>query len=266
MTNQQLHQAQPQVATPAPGKGMAITALVLAIVSLLLCWVPIVNNVVFFLGTIALVLAIVAYLRARKGRAGGKGMSAAAIAISVLSLVGVIVTQILYVAVLDSVGDAINDAADGTVTTSDSDKKAEAKADVLPLGESTKVGDEYTVSVDAVNLNANKVIAAVNPFNEAPKGRYVLVTYSVTYAGAEEGDPWLDLTSKLAGSDARQYDSSTCTAVVPMESSDVPTLSNGGAATYQECYDVPKAAVKDAKVFVEESMSFDDNRTYWATR
>lgn len=78
---------------PGSGKGLAMTALGVAIVSLLLCWIPIVNNAVFFLGVIGLVVAVIAYRRARKGKAEGRGMAFAAILISVLSLVGVLATQ-----------------------------------------------------------------------------------------------------------------------------------------------------------------------------
>ena len=259
------HTSTPGTPEPQPkrgGRGLAITALVVAIVSLLLCWVPIVNNLVFFLGLIGLVLAVPAFLRARKGKSAGKGMALAAILLSVLSLVGVLASQAYYGSVLDGVSDAIEDAADGEVAKSEDDKAAEA--DALALGAVAQVGREYEVAVTDVNLDATKALLKVNEFNSKPKGQYVLVTLDVTYVGDKEGDPWLDLTTKLAGSDSRNYDSSTCDAVVARPSMDVPTLTNGGTATYDVCFDVPAAAVEDPTVFIEESISFDDTRSYWS--
>jgi hypothetical protein len=242
-----------------------MTALGVAVAALLLCWIPIVNNVVFFLGIVALILSAIAYRRARQGKAEGRGMAFAAILISVLSLVGVLATQAYYGSVLDDLGEAIESGADST--PSESDKEESAKAKTLSIGESAKVG-EYTVAVTKVNLKANQVVARTNEFNEPPKnGRYVIATFDVTYDGKEEGDPWLDLASKLVGSDAKQYDSSACEAVVPDAAVDVPTLNGGGQAEYKICYDVPPDAINGGKLFVNESAAFNnDSRVYWALR
>jgi hypothetical protein len=243
-----------------------MTALGVAIAALLLCWIPIVNNVVFFLGVVALILSVIAYRRARKGKAEGRGMAFAAILISVLSVVGVFATQAYYGSVLDDLGEAIEGGTDST--PSESDKKESAEAQTLAIGESAKVGSEYTVAVTKVNPKANRVVARANEFNEPPKnGRYIVATLDVTYSGKDDGDPWLDLASKFVGSDAKQYDSAACEAVVPDAAVDVPTLNGGGQAKYKICYDVPPDAIDGGKLFVEESAAFDeDSRVYWAIR
>ena len=248
------------------GKGLAMTALGVAIVSLLLCWIPFVNNVVFFLGVLGLVLSVVAYRRARRGKAEGRGMAFAAILISVLSLVGVLATQAYYSSVLTDIGDAIEGETNGSSTSSESEKDSESKAETLPLGESAELGSEYTVAVTKVNLDANKVVARANEFNEPPNGRYVIATLDVTYQGDEEGDPWLDLEPTFVGSDARQYDASACEAVVPDAGVDVPTLNSGGEATFKVCFDVPPAAIDEGELFVAETLSFDGSRQFWAIR
>ena len=72
---------------------------------------------------------------------------------------------------------------------------------------------------------------------------------------------------KLVGSDARIYDSSsTSMAVVPKPSTDVPTLTKGGKGSYQVAFDVPAAAVTDAKVRVKETLSFNDESALWNTK
>src|SRR6185312_12396464 len=88
----------PAPGTPAPapkttaGKGLGIAALVVAIVALLLCWVPIINNFAAFLGFVALVLGVISLVIAAK-RNGSKGLGIASTVISVVAIVLVFVTQ-----------------------------------------------------------------------------------------------------------------------------------------------------------------------------
>jgi hypothetical protein len=137
----------------------------------------------------------------------------------------------------------------------------------LALGETASVGKDYRVAVTDVVANANDIIAAANSFNDPPKGQYVLAEIRTKYVGRKEGDPWLDLTMKYVGTDHRQYDESSCGAVVPHESIDVPTLQHGGAATFQICFDMPPKAIAGGEIFIEDSFSFfDAGRVYWRTR
>lgn len=254
---------------PAPagnkgaGKALAITALILAIFSLVLCWVPIVNNLVFFLGLLALGFAIPALVISIKKRSKAKGTSIAALIIAVVALVGVLASQAMYSSMLDGISKSISDSADGVVDTAPKDQK-KADAAALALGAAAKVGGDYEVTVTGVNPNAGDVIAAVNQFNEPATGQYVLVDISVKYVGANEGNPWIDLSTKFVGSDARQYSTTTCMAVLEKSGTSLPTLENGATADYQVCMDVPAEAVVNGKVFVEPQFSMkQDQRAYW---
>lgn len=75
------HQQHPSA---APGKGMAVTALVLGILALLLCW-TVIGGVL--LGLPAVILGIVAVVRARKGRSGGRGLAIGGIITGLLGIV-----------------------------------------------------------------------------------------------------------------------------------------------------------------------------------
>lgn len=262
------------------GKAVTITALILAGIALILCWIPIVNNAVFFLGLIAVVLAVIALVITLRGRSTMRGMAVASLVVGVLSLVGVLATQALYASVLDGVSGAVsgsNENGNSTGGTSSSGSKtteaptpspvAGSASKPLAIGTAAAVGDEYRVAVTSVKLNANAEVLAANQFNDAPTGQYVLVQVSVTYVGAKEGNPWIDLSETFVGTDARQYDASDCGAVVDQGDMDVPTLEKGGKATYQLCMDVPKAAIEGGKIFLEETISFNDrSRVYWAIR
>ncbi|WP_299058356.1 DUF4190 domain-containing protein [uncultured Nocardioides sp.] len=75
------HQQHPSA---APGKGMAVTALVLGILALLLCW-TVIGGVL--LGLPAVILGIVAVVRARKGKSGGRGLAVGGIVTGLLGIV-----------------------------------------------------------------------------------------------------------------------------------------------------------------------------------
>ena len=259
------------------GKAVTITALILAGVALLLCWVPIVNNAVFFLGFIAVVLAVIALVITVRGRSTMRGMAIASLIVGVFSLVGVLSTQALYSSMLDGVSDAVtgsDESVSKAVETSAANTQAPTASTIagsanqpLAVGTTSAVGKEYQVTVTSVKLDANAEVLGANRFNDAPTGQYVLVGLTVTYVGTQEGTPWIDLSETFVGTDARQYDASDCDASVDQGVMDVPTLENGGSASYQLCMDVPTAAIEGGKIFVEESMSFNaKTRVYWAIR
>jgi hypothetical protein len=259
---------------PRKGSGLAISALVLGIIALFLCWVPIVNNFAAILAVVGLALGVPALISARRGRRTGSGLAIASVILSALALVGVLSTQALYSSVIDGVTNDLSNSVPSKPSSSDrtgdAESSAAAEADasaaaaaVLSLGQPGELA-EYTVTVDSVTPNGNDIVAAENQFNSPPAGQYVLVGITVTYKGADEGDPWLDLSTEFIGTDARKYDTSSCSAVIPDEVSDLPTLLAGGTATYQVCMDVPPTAIEGGRVVVSESFSFDDVSAVWA--
>lgn len=257
----------------APGKGLAISALVVAIVALLLCWIPFINTISFILGLVALGLAIAAIVITVRRKAGPRGLAIAGAAVAAASLIGTIVTQAIVFSALSEVSavveeqptleepSAVDGMGDEALVESATEEEAAGDATPLPLGESATIGD-YDVAVTSVVLNANEPIAAANQFNEAPTGQFVLIELTVTYNGVEEGNPWIDLAPTFVGSDARQYDS--CPAVLPKDAMDVPTLEKTGSATYQECFDVPAEAIQGGTIFLEPLFSLEDTRVYWS--
>lgn len=259
----------PAPEAPAPktsaGKGLGIAALVVAIVALVLCWVPIINNFAAFLGFVALVLGIISLVIAAK-RNGSKGLGIASTIIAVVAIVLVFVTQAAYVAAIDEISTAVEDSKDGEVSApAEVVEKAADSAQVLVLGKAATVGP-YEVTVKSVDLNATETIQAANSYNEKASGQYVVADLDVTYEGDEEGDAWIDLMPELVGSDASIYDTSTCMATLEKPATDAPTLTNGGSASYQVCFDVPKKALDEPTMRVKETISFDDDSALWATK
>jgi hypothetical protein len=95
---------------PKKGAGLAIASMVLGIIALLLSWVPIINNVAAVLAVVGLGLGIPALLRARRGTHNGTGLAITGLVTSVLALVLVVVTQLIFVKVIDEVERSIDES------------------------------------------------------------------------------------------------------------------------------------------------------------
>ncbi|SDO72346.1 DUF4190 domain-containing protein [Geodermatophilus sp. DSM 45219] len=255
---------------PRKGSGLAIASMVLGIIALLLSWIPIVNYLAAVLAVVALGLGIPALLRARRGVAGGRGLAITGLVTSVVALVLVVVTQLLFSAVIDEVERSLDEetgsAAAPELAQPATEGEAAPAAEVVPLGTPARVGD-YEVTVDSVELDANASVAAANEFNEAPAGQYVVTQLTVTYTGTEEGMPGWDLSAVFHGSDARQYSDAECMAVLADDALDAPTLNPGGTDTFQFCMDVPAQAIAGGQLSVEPTVSFDsDERVFYAVQ
>lgn len=256
--------------TPPPSlrtNGVAIAALVVGGLGLLLCAVPVIGLV---LGLAGVVLGIVGIRRAR-GDMGGKGLAIGGLAAGGLALlVGALVTTVFFTAIrstqdtidqawedIDQSQEELDESTSDQSSTIGSDDQAELDAATpLALGESAVVGD-YTVTLTAIDTDADDVIAATDPYNSAPAHRYVLVDVTVTFAGEDEGDPYWDLDAAVLGTDGRVYPASSCWAALPRDPMDLDPVAPGATASYQVCMDVPAEAAAGATVRVEELFTFD---------
>lgn len=115
-----------QFSQPAAAKGISATSiigLVLAIIALLLCWIPIINNIapIFALGGIILA-GIGIYSTRPAGNTRGRGIAIAGLVIGILSVIATIGTQAFFDKVVD-------DAFDTDSTSSETSSVAAAKGD-----------------------------------------------------------------------------------------------------------------------------------------
>lgn len=79
-----------------PRAGLAITALVLAVLGLLPSWIPFLQYAGALLALVALAVGIPALVGAVRGTRGGKGVAVAAVAVSLVALLVVGVTHVAY--------------------------------------------------------------------------------------------------------------------------------------------------------------------------
>jgi hypothetical protein len=96
---------------PAVAKrtGLAVAALVVALVSAAICWLPFVGAITALVG---LILGISAWVSARAGRRGGQGMAIAATFVGL----GALLMSVLLTVLLTSFFSAIVDCANPAYT------------------------------------------------------------------------------------------------------------------------------------------------------
>lgn len=109
--SEQPQQPQRQPVAPQPPvkkrSGLAIAGLIIAIIALLLAWVPILNNVIFFIAILSLIFGVVALILTKKNSTAGQGLAIATIIISVVAGIIVLATQAFYGKVIDEVGNSM---------------------------------------------------------------------------------------------------------------------------------------------------------------
>lgn len=148
---------------------LAIVGLVLAIIALLVSFVPIVNNGAFVLGLVGAVFAIVGIVQTGKGKRRGRGTAVAGLIVAVLALVIVLVTQSMYSAAIDSVTNGAqptdassSSAAPAASTDAASSSASSADYSNMAPGQSVDLDNGLSVSVDKVeaglsNYDGSKV-------------------------------------------------------------------------------------------------------------
>lgn len=119
------------------------------------------------------------------------------------------------------------------------------------VGDTVTIGD-WDVKVTDVRLNADRVIAEANMFNDKPKRRFVLVTYEATYHGPErKADTEMDLTWTVTNETNKVLDQTF--AVTPHD--DAPTEARqGGTITGEVVFDTDSVAL----VSVEDWENYAD--------
>lgn len=246
-------------APPARGNGMATAGFVLAIIGVVLCLIPIVNNVAFALALLGLVFGIIGLVRTSKG-APRKGLAIAAIVLSVVAGIGVIASQSLYGKVIDEVSDQLDDtptaAIDTTSAAEDSaaDAAAEepAPADAAEAAAGTRENpypagtvisnEDWDLTIGAAHEGWSEIHSDFEFAPAPPEGKeFWLVPISGTYKGAEPATPWTDMTFAFVGDDGHTYDTGECISA-PNHFFEVPELYTGATFEANACVTVPAGA------------------------
>ncbi|WP_439565039.1 DUF4190 domain-containing protein [Microcella sp.] len=243
--------AAPPAPPATPGKGMAITALILGIVALLGVAIPVLNVLSAILAVVGLILGIIALTKATS-----KGLPLSGVIVSGLALLLSLVFIVVYVAGFTN---AVNDVRDDTSIIDGEQTEAEPEApeapaeseqgtrdNPAPLGttiEITEFGEPiYELTMGPATLEANAAVLEANMFNEPPAAgfQYALVPVTVTYVGTETGTPWIDLSIQFVSAAGTTHTEGDTLSVAPSPTLlDINELFPGGSGTGNVVIQIP---------------------------
>ena len=119
-----------------------------------------------------------------------------------------------------------------------------------------------------VTLDATEQVMAKNEFNDPPvEGRqFVLFTVDATYEGEESGTAWLDFSWAIVGAAGNTFGTAMddyC-GVIPNSLDDTGETYPGGNVSGNVCVSAESSQVEGATIRIEEALSFDDTRAFYA--
>lgn len=274
---------EPAAEKAAPERNvLGIVALVTAILGAIFACVPGALIIGWVLLPIAFILSLVSlFLRGKK-----RGAGIAALIVSVVgTVIGVIVfltvvagafdeafsdetTASLPSAEVETADDDEQNSEDGEVSEAAAadDDTEEAAADeelgtrAHPYPLSTEISSEdWTVTINSVDLDADAEIAAENPFNDEPEEghNYILVNLTAEYTGddAEGSTPMMSVEYvSPQGNTFKSYDTA---AVEPEPFDSLTTLYQGASETGNIAIHVPSEDIEDGVLSVSPGMFAD---------
>lgn len=173
----------------APRSVAAIVALVLGVIALISSWVPIINNLSFVFALVGVVFAVVGLVGTLRGKKSGRGLAIASVVVNVAAVAIVLATQSAYSA-------AIDEAASGTVQTSDG---ASAAAPAVGETISAEPADKYSIDGEELTGDAYSCKISGVYTNKAGKDlSYVQVSYNLFDADGNQIGTALANTNNLA--------------------------------------------------------------------
>lgn len=173
----------------APRSVAAIVALVLGVIALISSWVPIINNLSFVFALVGAVFAVVGLMGTLRGKKSGRGLAIASVVVNVAAVAIVLATQSAYSA-------AIDEAASGTVQTSDG-----ASAAAPAAGETTSAESADKYSIDGEELTGDAYSCKISGVYTNKAGKdlsYVQVSYNLFDADGNQIGTALANTNNLA--------------------------------------------------------------------
>lgn len=172
-----------------PRSVAAIVALVLGVIALVSSWVPIINNLSFIFALVGVAFAVVGLVGTLRGKKSGRGLAIASVAVNVAAVAIVLATQSAYSA-------AIDEAASGTVQTSDG---ASAAAPAAEGTTSAEPADKYSIDGEELSGDAYSCKISGVYTNKAGKDlSYVQVSYNLFDADGNQIGTALANTNNLA--------------------------------------------------------------------
>ncbi|MDF1489477.1 DUF4352 domain-containing protein [Tessaracoccus caeni] len=258
---------------PKAKNTLGLVALIVAAVGFVFACVPGALIVGWILLPVAFVLALVSFFV--KGKKRGQGVAAL-----LISIVGTVVGVVVFMEVMSSALDDAFSNGDTVVSSasalpdagepSESPKPVESQGatekgssggtreNPSPLGSEIS-NDEWVVTINSVDLDADKAVASSNEFNEpAPDGQvYILVNTTITYVGDKAEGSVPMQTIEYVTVDGNTINSFDTLVVAPDALDSLTTLYEGASVTGNIAFAVPVDTAGDGVLAVAPGMFSD---------
>lgn len=172
--NQALHHSS-STAEPVRFSAMAIAALVLGVVALATSFLPILNNVSFFIALLGAIFAIVGIIAGCRRTRRGRGLAIAALVVSVAACAAVLWTQSIYSQAIDAVT-----SGDQVVGSSQAASSSKGAGDV----DEDQVDYFNMIVGDVAELESGLKVAVTGVGTQQNYDGSMLVVATVTYENA----------------------------------------------------------------------------------
>lgn len=168
------HYSHGQMPPIPPAKsGMAIAGFVLGLIAIFTSFVPIINNLSFFLAVLGLIFGIIGLVGIVKGKKSGKGFAIAAIVLCVVSGAVVLATQSAYSSAFESASSSTTASSTASDPSSDSQSATEQTADANQT-------TDFTVSDEKLNKDSYGATITGTVTNVSGKDKsYVQISYTL---------------------------------------------------------------------------------------
>ncbi|MGO1948667.1 MAG: hypothetical protein ACTH1D_03485 [Mycobacteriaceae bacterium] len=241
---------------PAKEKNtLGLVAMVIAIIGFVFACIPGALIIGWVLLPIAFLLSLVSLFQ--RGKKQGFGFAGL-----IISIVGVLVGVFVFFTVVD---DAIDDAFSGSdVSVSDNGGGGDgegSRSDPFPLG-STVSDDDWSVTINSVDLDAADAVAGANQFNQpAPEGMtYILVNATVAYIGdSDDGEmTWATIEYVTADGNSISSSDGDTLAVAPDSLDTLSDVYQGGETSGNVVLTVPADSAAEGVLAVSPGMMSDN--------
>lgn len=154
-----------------PGSsGLAVAGLALGIIAIVLSGIPIINNIAFVLGLLALIFGIVVLAKSKNA---GKGKAITAIVLGALSMIVVLTAQAFYGSILNQATDSLEQTSAELQSTADK-ATGDATEELLANDVSIEIGS-FTATHDEYGVMSTEVPVTVTNKNSQNKSYSVQI-------------------------------------------------------------------------------------------
>lgn len=222
-----------------PRSGMAVASLVLGIVGIVTSVLPIINNLSFVMAVLGLVFGIIGIVGVTRGKKSGKGLAIAGVALSVITVILVLVMQAAFSAALDQ---ALEESGYDAGAAQAGQQAAGDEAQEPQQASQAEAAAKYAVSIDGCEVGAD--------YEGKPAA---IVTFTFTNNSDKDANFMMAVADK-AFQNGVQLERAIVSDID--NESSMKDIKPGSSVSVQEAYVLDDES--DMTVEVTELISFDD--------